>query len=363
MRADRLVAIVLLLQVHGRMTARDIADRLETSERSIRRDLDSLAMAGVPVYAQRGRQGGWSLLGGHRIDLTGLTADEAQALVLAAESGSATLGPGFGDGLAAARRKVLAALPEPLRASVDSAAGTVLVDRTQWGPPRPSPDAADDAGDPALVSALRRAVVAGRQVVIGYEPPSRPVEDRRLHPHGLVCKRGVWYLVASAPNGLRTYRVSRVRSVEVTDDPVIQPDGFDLAGAWEEMQRAFSFRDEQAVVVEVGLPTTARRRVEASLSWWWPVEEARPEGDGRTRMRIRFPSVAIAASALLPVAEQLDLVEPEPVRRELAAAGRRLAARFGGPGVLPLDPPAASGGLAEAPMAVLSLRPPGSHRG
>lgn len=167
------MAILLLLQVHGRLTAPELARRLETSVRTVRRDLDALCSAGVPVYPQRGRGGGWSLLGGHRIDLTGLTAEEAQA------------GP----------------------------------DETHLG-------------------ILRRATVAGLEVAIEYEPPGRPAEERTIQPRGLVCKRGVWYPVGTAPAGLRTYRVSRVRAARLTGTPVRGSPGSDLAAAWEGIQRA-----------------------------------------------------------------------------------------------------------------------------
>lgn len=153
--ADRLVAVLLMLQVHGQLTVAELAQRLETSERTTRRDLEALCMAGVPLYAQRGRGGGWALLGGCRIDLTGLTAEEARALFLATGPGSATaLGPGVGEALAAARRKVLAALPEPLRAQVEVAGAALLIDQSRWGV------AAELVGDPSAadprLGALRR---------------------------------------------------------------------------------------------------------------------------------------------------------------------------------------------------------------
>ena len=334
-RADRLVAIVLLLQVHGRMSASEIAERLETSERTIRRDLDALCVAGVPLYPQRGRGGGWSLLGGHRIDLSGLTADEAQSLLLAADSGSATLGPGFTDGLAAARRKLVAALPEVLRDRVQAAADLVLIDRTHWAPFDAAPaegaarSGSQSARDARHLAALRRAVLSGRQAVVLYEPPGRPAEERRLHPHGLVCKRGVWYLVATAAAGLRTYRISRVRSVHVTDEAVSQPEGFVLADAWARIQRQFSDRVETPVVVEAELPGSSLRRLRATVGGWWPIEDAGRTDDGRLRVRMQFPSTRIAASELIGLTDHLEVVSPDEVRAELAAMGLRLAERYG----------------------------------
>ncbi len=344
-RADRLVAIVLLLQVHGRMTAADLAERLEASERTIRRDLDALCVAGVPIYPQRGRGGGWTLIGGHRIDLSGLTADEAQALLLAADSGTGVLGPGFSEGLAAARRKVLAALPEGLRDRVGAAAGAVLVDRARWGLRHGSPPGSPTAGagpsaqgsaetgeELTHLASLRRAVSAGRQAVIGYEPPGRPAAERWVHPLGLVCKRGVWYLVAATPAGLRSYRLSRVRSVRMLDDPVVAPDGFDLADAWAAIQQSLSERVPAPVVVEARVATAALRRLRATVGAWWSVEELGPvpgEEEPWTDVLMKFPTVAVAASELISLGEHIEIGSPPEVRAELAERGRRLLERYG----------------------------------
>lgn len=328
-RADRLIAIVLTLQARGRCTAGELASHLETSERTIRRDLESLCVAGVPLYSERGRGGGWRLLGGHRIDLTGLTAAEAQALFTATGPGSAAaLGPGVAAGLAAARRKVLAALPAPLRAQVEAAGLALLVDSSPWG--RSSSGTADTpaGGDPHL-EALREAVLAGAQVVLCYEPPGRPAEDRRVHPHGLVCKRGVWYLVATTPAGLRTYRLSRIRSVAVTEDPVEQPPGFDLAATWAEVGQRMSARVPVDLVVEVAVEAGWLARLQAMVGAWWPVEETGMAEDGRATATIRFASVAVAAAELVRLSDHAEVLSPDEVRAEMAAMGRRLVLRYG----------------------------------
>ncbi len=334
-RADRLVAIVVLLQARGRLTAAALAEQLETSERTIRRDLDALCMAGVPLYPQRGRGGGWALVGGYRTDLTGLTADEAEALFLTTAPGAAaTLGPRVAEALAAARRKLVAALPAPLRDQVEAAASTVLVDRAAWGRP---PAAADQPlTEDAHLRTLRAAVLAGMQVVVTYEPPGRPAEDRQLHPHGLVCKRGVWYLLATAPNGLRTYRLTRVRSVETTDMPVERPADFDLAAAWAGVQQRLSARIPVPVAVEVAVGTAALRRLRTTVGAWWRIEETGTCDDQGAVVTIRFPSVTVAAAELLAVAGQAEIISPETVRAEIAATGHRLALHYGHAGPLPL---------------------------
>lgn len=332
MRADRLVAILLLLQVHGRMTVPQLAAELETSERTIRRDLEALSFAGVPVYSQRGRGGGWHLLGGHRIDLSGLTANEAQALLLATDPGAVTPGPGLAEGLVAARRKVLAALPPPLRAQADAATATVLIDPTGWGhhgEPEPQETQSRDGRGNLVV--LREAVRSGLQVVVVYEPPGRPAGERRLHPHGLVCKRGVWYLVATAPAGLRTYRVSRVREVRVTEEPVIRPPGFDLAATWAELQEGFLSRIPAPVVVRVSIEAALLGRLRATVGSWWPVEEGPLDEHGRAEATMRFPSAAVAARELVGLAGHMEVLSPDELRSELASIGRQLVERYGPP--------------------------------
>ena len=285
MRADRLIAIVLTLQARGRCTAGELAEQLEMSERTIRRDLEALCMAGVPLYSERGRKGGWTLLGGHRIDLSGLTAKEALALFSATDPGSAgALGPGLAEGLAAARRKVLAALPEPLRAQVEAAGSALLVDPSPWG--RSSPATLEaPAAEELYLEALRESVLAGVQAVLSYEPPGRPAEDRLVHPHGLVCKRGVWYLVATTPAGLRTYRLSRVRSVTLTDKPVERPPGFDLAATWAEVGQMMSARAAAQLAVEVAVEADWLPRLHAMVGTWWPVVETGTAADGRATVR------------------------------------------------------------------------------
>lgn len=307
MRADRLVAIVLLLQVHGQLTAGQLADMLETSERTIRRDLDALCVAGVPLYAQRGRGGGWALLGGNRIDLSGLTADEARALF------SMGAAPG-GKDLRSALRKVLAALPAPLRDIATAAEKVAHVDRAAWG------RAADD---PPALPALQQAVMARVQVDIDYAKPGGDPQRRRVHPYGLVAKAGVWYLLGGTDGGRRTFRVSRVHAVAPTDEPAELPDGFDLAGAWDEAQR--DFRGRMAVVeVELEVAASAVLRLTAMLRGWASVGEDRAVRPGWRRITASFPDVRVAAVNLATWADTVRVVSPPEVRQELRRLGEAL---------------------------------------
>lgn len=323
MRAGRLVAIVLLLQVHGQRTARQLAEALETSQRTIRRDLDALCAAGVPLYAQRGRGGGWALLGGHRIDLSGLTASEARSLVLAAAGV-----PGQQD-VDAAVRKVLAAMPEALRDQARAARETIHVDGRGWAP-NDGPASETPVGDAAVVvERLRQALEDAVEVDLCYAKPGEPPSWRRVGPLGLVVKRGRWYVVASAASGLRTYRLSRVKAVELTTDAAPRPAGFDLEAAWEASQRAFAaLRPPAEVAVELLVDPQVWSRLSGGLGAWWDLVDLGVEPDGRRRARVCVGCAAHAAAELVGYGERVEVLSPPEVCEELAALGRRLVARY-----------------------------------
>jgi predicted DNA-binding transcriptional regulator YafY len=317
MRADRLVAIVLLLQARGQLTAGELAEELEASERTIRRDLDSLSAAGVPVYSQRGRGGGWALLGGHRLNLSGLTADEAQALFMVAGPGGLT-DLGIEPGVRSALRKLLAALPAPMREQAAAARQAVHVDPTAWGR-----EQTDPAPGPPFLDALRRAVVDAVQVDIDYAKPGEARRVRRVHPFGLVAKRGTWYLMAGTGAGPRTFRVSRVYGVEVTEEPVERPDGFDLETAWARTTDGFSDR-LHTVAVELRVEPWIVDRVRAGLTGWTSFEEPEAVPGGRHRLRVMFPTEGSAAGELARYGSGVEVVDPPSVRDRLAKIGQEL---------------------------------------
>lgn len=225
MRADRLIAALLFLQARGKVTAGELAEELEVSPRTARRDLEALAMSGVPLYSTHGRGGGWQLIGGARTDLTGLTSDEARSLFLALAQRSSS-DASMPQPLASAVRKLTSALPESFRADAAAASDAIKVDPAGWGQIGGYPP-------PPFVTELTDAVVAAVQVRIGYQRPGHETTNRIAHPLGLVTKRHVWYLVANTDNGVRTFRVDRVRSVEHLDDAVDRPADFDLDAEWE----------------------------------------------------------------------------------------------------------------------------------
>lgn len=313
-RADRLIAVLLLLQTRERVTVAEVARELEVSSRTARRDLGALGMAGVPVYSAAGRGGGWSLVGGARTDLSGLTVDEARALFLAA--GPAT---GATPGVQAALRKLLAALPAPLRKGAEAAGAAVVVDPATWG--RTSPP------EPEHMGALRRAVLDERQVVLGYTGRRGVPSSRTVSPLGLVTKSGVWYLLAGTDAGVRTFRVGRVTGVTPTGAAVVRPEGFDLAAAWEESSAAVEARRGQVRVsglVDPELLPLLRVRLGARLA----VGPTDPEG--RVEVEIAGPSVGMLVSELAGYGARLVVVDPPEARAELARVAVELMAAYGG---------------------------------
>jgi predicted DNA-binding transcriptional regulator YafY len=236
MRADRLVATLLLMQARGQVTARELSDELEVSVATARRDLEALSTAGIPVYPQRGRGGGWALLGGARTDLSGLSFPEMQALFV-------LIGPAaaVSPDAKSALRKLVRALPETFRAQAEAASTAVVLDQARWGH-RASTSA-------VVVNVLRAAVVSRVTVRIGY----RDASPREVEPWGLVDKNGIWYLIAGTERGQRTFRLDRMTGATATDVAFEPPATFDLAEAWNEITTQLEAR-RALTTAEVTLP-------------------------------------------------------------------------------------------------------------
>jgi predicted DNA-binding transcriptional regulator YafY len=314
-RADRLVAILLMLQTRGHVTAAEVATELEISERTARRDLDALGVAGLPVYSMQGRNGGWRLAGGGRTDLSGLTSAETQALFLLAGPRATT------PELRAALRKLVRALPEPFRERAEAASAAVVHDTASWSGARAERPA------PVHLDTVQGAVIAGRQVVLGYVARGGPASTRTVHPLGLATKSGSWYLVADTDAGLRTFRVDRIQSVEVTDEPAMRPDGFELADAWK------------MITTEVELvrtPTLVRALVAPSTMAWarftfgTRLRIGMAVDDGRVEVEIRSHSELSIANELAGFGSSIEVLEPSQVRQRLAAIADELVALYAG---------------------------------
>ncbi|WP_214405054.1 helix-turn-helix transcriptional regulator [Pseudonocardia lacus] len=244
MRADRLVSLVLLLRQHGRLSAPALARELEVSTRTVLRDIDALSAAGVPVYAERGRLGGFALLPGFRTELTGLNHDEALALLVAGSRRGAQAF-GLGSALASAMRKVVDALPESDRATAAGAARRLLVDADTDLLAR-SRDV-EELPD-TVVGEVRRAVLAGHKLRIHYAAADQAPRWRTVDPIGLVTARGQGYLLATRSGAERTYRLSRVLAAEELTEPAQRPERVDLDRAWKERSARFRSGGDQVTV-------------------------------------------------------------------------------------------------------------------
>jgi predicted DNA-binding transcriptional regulator YafY len=305
-RATRLVSLLLLLQTRGRLTAAELAERLEVSVRTVHRDVESLGEAGVPIEAVRGPAGGYRLAGGYRTRLTGLTADEAGALFAAGIPGPAAE-LGLGGELAAARLKVLAALPSELQERATRASRLFHLDSRRWF-------RAEDRV-PHLPS-LAAAVWSGCRVRLRYREGRRVVQ-RTLDPLGLVLKGGAWYLVARRSAGMRVYRVSRVAAVRALDEVFERPPEFELAAFWDEWSRAFE-QGRPQVEVTVRVAEDVRRYLPG---------EPRLTEDGRAV--VAFENLGEAYRELLRFGTGVEVLEPAELRARVAATSREVASMYG----------------------------------
>jgi predicted DNA-binding transcriptional regulator YafY len=319
MRASRLVSLLLLLQTRGRMTASELAEELEVSVRTVHRDVEALSEAGVPIFAERGPLGGIRLVDGYRTRLTGMTSEEAQALFLSGLPGPAAE-LGLGTVVAAARLKVLAALPPELRARASRLVERFHLDASGWF---------QVAEAVPHLATLSDAVWDSRQLEIEYERSDRTV-TRILEPLGLVIKGGVWYLVASTDEQIRTYRVSRVVAARRLEERFERPAGFDLAGYWTESSAAYE-RDapRQEVVVRIHPDRVGRLNAmigERAAAAAERLAEADREGWIRLRLRIDWPLEVPAL--LLALGSDLEVLEPAELRSRVVTLARRVLQRY-----------------------------------
>jgi predicted DNA-binding transcriptional regulator YafY len=303
-RADRLLSLLFLLRRRGRLTAAQLAAELEVSERTVLRDVEALSAAGVPVYAERGRTGGFALLPGWSTDLTGLTSAEAVALATAGSRATSSA-LGLGPALNSAMRKLVAGMPESQRASAERGAERVLVTPGGW---------LTDAEPAPLLPVVQRAVFSDRRLRVRYAGPDGATRWRTVDPIGLVHAGGRWYLLATHRGADRTYRVARVQAATVLDEPAAARPDVPLAELWQQRRRRFR---EGMAEFGVQVRVRAGRRddvVRAALS----VAGEVTEDDGRVRMDVTFADRAHAAAVLWSLLPDVTVLEPVGVRAELA---------------------------------------------
>ncbi len=373
MRADRLLATVLLLQARGRLTAPELAERLEVSVRTVYRDLDALSAAGVPVYATTGRNGGVTLPPGYRPDLTALRPAEARALFLGGAPGPLTE-LGVGDVLEGALRKLSAALPATARGEAERARQRLLVDSTDFwqGPAEPPPH----------LRTVEGAVWGDQRLRISYARYGRAPSERVIDPYALVAKQGVWYLVAAvAPEGAGVpaqgageagrgerrgrgrqrgaagaarepvvFRVSRIAAATVLDEPGQRPPDFDLAAFWTAWCAAFLASVPRYPTTLRATPAAARllgRRFGRGVP---PPPPGEPDADGRVTLEIDLETLEVACNSVLGVGPEAEVLAPPELRAEVIARLAAASARYAPPGAPPAAGTAPGGGERPAPL-------------
>ncbi|MGY0486950.1 helix-turn-helix transcriptional regulator [Streptomyces sp. WG-D5] len=330
MRAARLIKMVLLLQSRPSMTAAELARELEVSERTVTRDAQALSEAGVPVYADRGRAGGYRLIGGYRTRLTGLARGEAEALFLSGVPG-ALREMGLEDAASAAHLKVSAALLPSLRDAPRAAAQRFHLDAPGWF---------QEPETPELLPAVAEAVWDDRVVRVRYRRSSLGrAEDveRELEPYGLVLKAGVWYLAAAVrgADAFRVYRVDRFTAVEPGDERFERGEGedaFDLPAFWEERAEQFARALLRAEVVLRLTPAGIRQLPYATdaASAREALESAgAADAEGRVTVTLPVESEGVAYTQLMGLGPEVEVVAPEALRQRFAQAARRMREWYG----------------------------------
>lgn len=317
MRADRLLSILLLLQTRQRMTARELAQRLEVSERTILRDMSALGYAGIPVRAERGAGGGWMLLDSYRTTLTGLKESEVQALFLTRPQ-RLLADLGLDKAAEVGLLKLLAALPSASRRGAQDISQRIHVDVGGWR-------RAEEATPHLPI--LQEAVWQGQRLRMVYQRGDESVVERVVDPLGLVAKGSVWYLVAGVGGEPRSYRVSRVREAALLEEPCTRPEGFDLVTWWERSTAEF----------RAALPRyPATLRVQASLlgrlrqgERYTQLEaEETPDAAGWAQVEMRFEEEHDAVEFILSFGDRIAVIAPDRLRALVIEQAEEILARY-----------------------------------
>lgn len=318
MLASRLLSILMLLQTRGRMSATQLAAELEVTVRTIHRDIDQLSAAGVPVYADRGRNGGFQLQDGYRTMLTGLNQSEAETLFLAGLPGPAAQ-MGLADVLSTARLKLLAALPANIQPSAERIAARFHLDAGAWF------HSVDQLPSLPMIA---HAVWGEHMLKMRYQPSGQPdTRTRKVAPLGLVLKSGIWYLVAQSSRSVCTYRAAKIYDAEVCDETFTRPKPFDLVAHWEK-----SVRDYEASVyrdyADVRLSPVGLKRL--SLLGPYVTSSAsstagKPDRKGWVRCRLPIESLDFGIRELLRLGDEVVVIGPPVLRTQLAQTADRIA--------------------------------------
>jgi predicted DNA-binding transcriptional regulator YafY len=318
-RASRLLSILITLQLQGRVSARELAGRFEVSKRTIYRDVEELSAAGVPIYAEHGAAGGFSLLDGWQTRLTGMTAREAEALAFS-HLPEAAGELGIGDEAAAARLKFLASMPSDSSDAARRVADRFHLDPTPW-------HRRASATQPWLKE-LARAVWETRRVRVQYQS-WRGRSQRELEPLGIVMKAGEWYFVARREERHAIYKLAKVEELSVLGERFKRPRGFDLAHCWQSSVESFekSLRVGEAQLRVKPGALSRIERLGSDMSE--PILGAKPDQLGIREVRVPIEDISHAASLLLGFDDDVEVLAPVTLREELKRRAAAVLALYG----------------------------------
>ena len=321
MRADRLLSLLMLLQTRGKLSARALAQELEVSERTIYRDIEALERAGVPLYSEQGRDGGYGLVDRYRTSLTGLSEGEVRALfMLSIPAPLAELG--VTRELRGALLKLAAALPDARRGDEAQVRQRFYLDAVGW---------ASEGGPTPHLHVVHHAVWHDRRLVLTYRPPFSAEVKLTVDPYGLVVKAGVWYLVYAHRGRVSARRLAELLDVRDAGEPFVRAPAFDLQAFWQGWC---------AERVELGAAYKVRVRVAPDAVAWLPIylgsgsREAPAvvgpaEPEGWVTFDLSFRHLEEARSRLLALGGAVEVLAPDALRLSIADFGRRIAAVYG----------------------------------
>lgn len=316
MRAERLLSLLLLLQNRGRLTTRELSDLLEISERTVHRDMEALSAAGIPVYAERGRGGGWTHTRGYRTRLTGMTPAELAALLTGADK-SVLDALGIGGNYVSAARKLKAAAAYDMGTETTDSRTMIHIDGQSWSP---------TYDNVPFLTLLREAMERSRKVLIVYDGGNDKRKERLVGPLGLVAKRGVWYAAAICEGQYRTYRVSRICSASITDEAFERPDGFDIQSYWQ--QSIQEFKDSLPKYpsdLQIRKEAIALLQKERFVQF---LTEPVSTGQGWFKVSAEFQSLESALRIALSYGPDLVVLSPAELRSKVAESVRTVAALY-----------------------------------
>ncbi|MEI3612733.1 helix-turn-helix transcriptional regulator [Pseudogracilibacillus sp. SO30301A] len=299
MRADRLISIMILLQNRGKMTAKELANELEVSDRTILRDMDALTNAGIPIVSQRGKEGGWLLLDNFRSKLSGLNIDDMKSLFLF-PSGELLEDLGLNNQLLDTRQKLLAAIPDTYRNEAQAMWERIYIDSGTWRQPKEKKDA---------LNIVQQAVWESKKLKIFYEQADGEQKERLIEPLGLVAKGNKWYLVAVRNEELRNYRVSRIQNAKVEDETFKRPLHFNLATYWEQSKVEF-VQNLPKYDVQVEIHTEIINRINFTGKFVKVIKTENPTGDW-IPATLRFNDKQEAIEFILGFANKIKVISPK----------------------------------------------------